>query len=394
MYKRDSYELIKSRIEEPRKFIQVIVGPRQVGKTTVVKQVLDDCEVPYLFLSADNVPATQGDWIGLNWESARNKMDLQKNTEFLLVIDEIQKINNWSEAVKREWDHDTWNNLNLKVVLLGSSRVMLEKGLSESLAGRFEEIRMTHWTYAEMRDAFGLTFEEYVYYGGYPGAATLLNDPGRWEQYIGSAIVDATLNKDILQNQVVMKPALLRQTFELGAAYSAQELSLSKLIGQLNDAGNTTTLTNYLQLLSDAGLLCGLQKFANDQARKRNSVPKFQVYNNALRNVYSELSLTDAMVRPKEWGRYLESAIGAFLVSQAFAHGYHVYYWREGNDEVDYVIQHKGKVVAIEVKGNAERTTSGMTAFAERFHPNRLILVGKEGIAPEEFLQCNPMELF
>jgi predicted AAA+ superfamily ATPase len=177
-------------------------------------------------------------------------MDLQKNTEFLLVIDEIQKINNWSEAVKREWDHDTWNNLNLKVVLLGSSRVMLEKGLSESLAGRFEEIRMTHWTYAEMRDAFGLTFEEYVYYGGYPGAATLLNDPGRWEQYIGSAIVDATLNKDILQNQVVMKPALLRQTFELGAAYSAQELSLSKLIGQLNDAGNTTTLTNYLQLLS------------------------------------------------------------------------------------------------------------------------------------------------
>ncbi|MCR5394956.1 MAG: ATP-binding protein [Bacteroidales bacterium] len=394
MYRRSSYETIKSRIEEPRKFIQVIVGPRQIGKTTVVAQVLDDIQVPHIFLSADNVPASQRDWVSNCWESARSQMALQKHEEFLLVIDEIQKVNNWSEAVKREWDKDTLDHLNLKVVLLGSSRVMLERGLSESLAGRFEEIRMTHWTYAEMRDAFGLTFEEYVYYGGYPGAADFIKDQVRWEQYIGSAIVDATLNKDILQNQVITKPALLRQTFELGAAYSAQELSLSKLIGQLNDAGNTTTLSNYLQLLSDAGMLCGLQKFANDQARKRNSVPKFQVYNNALRNIYSELPLTEACVRPKEWGRYLESAVGAFLTSQAFVYGYKVYYWREGNDEVDYVLQHKGRIVAIEVKGNAERTTTGMAAFSEHFHPHRLLLVGKEGIAPEDFLCCDPMELF
>jgi predicted AAA+ superfamily ATPase len=393
MFVREKFGLLKSRIEEPRRFIQVIVGPRQIGKTTMVKQVLETVNIPFHHVTADNVPATQTSWVSEMWDTARSKMKMGGYVEFLLVIDEIQKIQGWSEVVKKEWDNDYFNNVNLKVVLLGSSRVMLEKGLADSLAGRFEEIRMGHWTFPEMREAFCMSLEQYIYYGGYPGAAPLINDYDRWSQYIESAIVDATINKDILQNNVVSKPALLRQTFELGATYSSQELSLTKLIGQLQDAGNTTTISSYLKLLSDAGMLTGLQKFANDAARKRASAPKFQVYNNALRNIYTDLTLEQAAIQPKEWGRYFESAIGAHIVSQAFVDRYDVYYWREGNDEVDYILQKKNKIIAIEVKSNHESHTTGLAKFKEKFHPDNILLVGPEGMSAEDFLSTSPFGL-
>lgn len=390
MFIRKKFGLLKSRIEEPRRFIQVIVGPRQIGKTTLVKQVLETVKIPFHHVSADNVPATQTSWVSEMWDTARSKMKMGGYAEFLLIIDEIQKIRGWSEVVKKEWDNDYFNNVNLKVVLLGSSRVMLEKGLADSLAGRFEEIRMSHWTFPEMQEAFGMSLEQYIYYGGYPGAAPLINDYDRWSQYIESAIVDATINKDILQNNVVSKPSLLRQTFELGSVYSSQELSLTKLIGQLQDAGNTTTISSYLKLLSDAGMLTGLQKFANDAARKRASAPKFQVYNNALRNIYTDLTLEQAAIQPKEWGRYFESAIGAHIVSQAFVDRYDVYYWRDGNDEVDYILQKKNKIIAIEVKSNHERYTTGLEKFKDKFHPDNILLVGPEGMSAEDFLSTSP----
>ncbi len=393
MFIRKKFGLLKSRIEEPRRFIQVIVGPRQIGKTTLVKQVLETVKIPFHHVSADNVPATQTSWVSEMWDTARSKMKMGGYAEFLLIIDEIQKIRGWSEVVKKEWDNDYFNNVNLKVVLLGSSRVMLEKGLADSLAGRFEEIRMSHWTFPEMQEAFGMSLEQYIYYGGYPGAAPLINDYDRWSQYIESAIVDATINKDILQNNVVSKPSLLRQTFELGSVYSSQELSLTKLIGQLQDAGNTTTISSYLKLLSDAGMLTGLRKFANDAARKRASAPKFQVYNNALRNIYTDLTLEQAAIQPKEWGRYFESAIGAHIVSQAFVDRYDVYYWREGNDEVDYILQKKNKVIAVEVKSNHERHTTGLEKFKEKFHPDNILLVGPEGMSAEDFLSTSPFGL-
>ena len=393
MFIRKQFALLKSRIEEPRRFIQVIVGPRQIGKTTMVKQVLETVKIPFHHVSADNVPATQTSWVSEMWDTARSKMKMGGYAEFLLVIDEIQKIRGWSEVVKKEWDNDYFNNVNLKVVLLGSSRVMLEKGLADSLAGRFEEIRMSHWTFPEMQEAFGMSLEQYIYYGGYPGAAPLINDYDRWSQYIENAIVDATINKDILQNNVVSKPSLLRQTFELGSAYSSQELSLTKLIGQLQDAGNTITISSYLKLLSDAGMLTGLQKFANDAARKRASAPKFQVYNNALRNIYTDLALEQAAIQPKEWGRYFESAIGAHIVSQAFVDRYDVYYWRDGNDEVDYILQKKNKIIAVEVKSNHERHTTGLEKFKDKFHPDNILLVGPEGMSAEDFLSTSPFGL-
>ena len=354
MYKKIEYKLITERLKEPRKFIQVVMGPRQVGKSTVVKQVLEDIDIPFRFFSADQPTAFNNSWISNCWEATRSIMAQQGLDSYILVIDEIQKISNWSEAVKKEWDADTFHNRNIKVLLLGSSRVLLERGLSESLSGRFEEIRMTHWSYGEMKECFGFNLDQYIFFGGYPGAAHLIDDADRWEQYIQSSIVEATLNKDILLDTPIGKPALLRQTFELASAYSGQLLSLNKMIGSLQDAGNTSTLAGYIHLLDECGMLCGLQKYSLDFARRKSSIPKFQVYNNALKVIFSPLSFDQALIDRSSWGHIFESGIGAYLVSQSFVHRFEVFYWRDRNDEVDFILRKKGSVVAIEVKSNAE----------------------------------------
>lgn len=394
MYKRAEYQTIKKRLEEPRKFIQVVMGPRQVGKSTVVKQVLKELEIPYQMFSADNVPTTSSAWVTNCWEATRS---LQKNKGYesiVLVIDEIQKITNWSEAVKKEWDDDTFHDRNIKVLLLGSSRVLLEKGLSESLAGRFEEIRMSHWSYKEMKECFGFTLDQYIYYGGYPGAATLIDEEDRYQQYIQSGIVDATINKDILMDTPISKPALLRQTFELGSAYSGQLLSLNKMLGSLQDAGNTATLAGYIHLLDESGLLCGLQKYSIDTARRKASIPKLQVYNNALKMVYSPLTFEEAITNRQAWGHIFESAVGAYIVSRSFVHRFEVFYWRERNDEVDFILRKKGSVVAIEIKSNAEKQTKGLEVFKNLFSPQAAFIVGDGGISAEDFLTMDLRKLF
>ena len=394
MYKRAEYQVITERLKEPRKFIQVVMGARQIGKSTVVKQVLQDLDMPYRLFSADNVPATNNAWISDCWAAARSLKESRGWECVVLVIDEIQKIANWSEAVKKEWDDDTFHGRNIKVLLLGSSRVLLEKGLSESLAGRFEEIRMSHWRYREMQECFGFSLDQYMFYGGYPGAATLIGDEDRFGQYIQSAIIEATINKDILMDTPISKPALLRQTFELGAAYSGELLSLNKMLGSLQDAGNTVTLAGYINLLDESGLLCGLQKFSIDMARRRASIPKLQVYNNALKMVYSPLTFEQVILNRKAWGRIFESAIGAYLVNQAFVHRFEVFYWRERDDEVDFVLRKKGAVVAIEVKSNAEKRTEGLDKFRKLFHPQTAFIVGDGGISAEDFFSMDLRKLF
>lgn len=394
MYKRSIYHTIIKRMEEHRMFIQVVMGPRQIGKSTVVKQVLDDLGKPYLLYSADTIPSTSPKWISECWANARLQMRAQQLEEMILVIDEVQKLKNWSEYVKKEWDADSLNHINLKVILLGSSRVLLEKGLAESLMGRYEEIRMSHWSYPEMREAFNMSLEQYIYYGGYPGAAQLIEDEERWTNYVNGAIIDATINKDILMDSPISKPALLRQTFELSVAYSGKILSLTKMLGALQDAGNTVTLAGYLNLLGDSGLVTGLQKFSVDMARKRASIPKYQVYNNALLSVLSGMSFKEAVTDSKRWGQIFESAIGAYIISEAFVHRFEVYYWREGNDEVDFVLKKNQKIVAIEVKSNGETKTTGMERFHKLFNPLATIVVGENGIQPELFLSMDLRKLF
>ena len=394
MYKRSEYQVIKRRLEEPRKFIQVVTGPRQVGKSTVVKQVLQALEMPYQFFAADNVPAGNSAWVSNCWAAVRSFQLANKLDSIILVVDEIQKIANWSEVVKKEWDDDTFHDRQIKVLLLGSSRVLLEKGLSESLGGRFEEIRMTHWSYPEMRDCFGFTLDQYLYYGGYPGAAVLVGDDERYQQYVQSAIVEATINRDILMDHPVGKPALLRQTFELGAAYSGQLLALNKMLGALQDAGNTTTLMGYIHLLNESGMLAGLQKYSIDTARRRASIPKFQVYNNALKTVYSPYTFEQAIFDRKAWGHIFESGIGAYIISQAFVRRFEVFYWRERNDEVDFVLRRKASVVGIEVKSNAEKNTAGLETFKKAFKPHVSLVVGDGGMSADEFLSMDIRTLF
>lgn len=394
MYQRSEYKIIKTRLEEPRRFIQVVMGPRQIGKSTVVKQVLEDIDEPYQFFSADNVPASNSNWLSNCWNAARSLKTYQGLKSMIIVIDEIQKIANWSEAVKKEWDDDTFNNRNIKLLLLGSSRVLLEKGLSDSLAGRYEEIRMSHWSYPEIRDCFGLSLDEYLFYGGYPGAVPLIKDPDRYEQYIQSAIIDATINKDILMSTPISKPALLRQTFELGAAYSGSLLSLTKMVGSLQDAGNTSTIAGYLNELGESGLLTGLQKFSIDMARRKASIPKLQVYNNALKTVYEPLTLENALTDRKAWGHIVESGVGAYIINEAFKKRIEVFYWRDRNDEVDFVLRKKNSVVAIEIKSNAEKHTAGLDKFKEMYDPKEAIIVGESGIQLSDFFSMDLRTLF
>ncbi len=394
MYKRAEYQVIKNRLQEQRKFIQVVMGARQIGKSTVVKQVLKDLDAPYQLFSADNVPATNSAWISNCWAAVRSLKESKELESIILVIDEIQKIANWSEVVKKEWDDDTFHDRDIKVLLLGSSRVLLEKGLSESLAGRFEEIRMSHWSYLEMKECFGFSLDQYLFYGGYPGAASLIDDDDRFQQYIQSSIIEATINKDILMDTPISKPALLRQTFELGAAYSGGLLSLNKMLGSLQDAGNTATLAGYINLLNESGLLCGLQKFSIDTARRKASIPKLQVYNNALKMVYSPFTFEQAILDRKAWGHIFESGIGAYIVSQAFTHRFEVFYWRERNDEVDFVLRKKGSVVAIEVKSNAEKRTEGLEKFRQLFNPQSSFIIGDGGVSAEDFFSMDIKKLF
>lgn len=383
-----------SRLNERRRFIQVLAGPRQVGKSTLIGQVLQAIDTPYSSHSSEDTPNATNAWISDVWEAARSKMMINKQDEHLLVIDEIQKIDNWSETVKKEWDRDTREGTNLKVVLLGSSRLLLKKGLTESLAGRFEMIRLGHWSYAEMRDAFGLTLDEYIFYGGYPGTADLIHDEERWQVYVRDALVESAITKDVLLTTTINKPSLLRRLFELGCQYSGHELSLTKMLGELQEKGNVTTLAGYLHLLDECNLLTGLQKFAGDAARKYNSAPKFQVYNNALLNYRNANGFKEERLDARCWGRQVESAIGTHLLNHADHLGYQVYYWRERNDEVDYVIQKGHKLCAIEVKSGRRTSNKGMGLFREHFHPQLSLIVGSGGMPVDEFLALDIKELF
>lgn len=393
-YKRAQYQQVTERLQEPRLRIQVIVGPRQVGKSTLIHQVLDSIQIPFDAYNADDVVTPGQTWLSMVWEKSRMKLKQGNEQERLLVIDEIHKIPNWSETVKAEWDKDTFTKTNLKVVLLGSSRMLLMQGLSESLMGRYELIRLPHWSFTEMRDAFGWTVEQYIYYGGYPGAAPYVNDWARWKQYVLDSLIEPSIAKDVIYSTRILKPQLLRQLFEIGSSYSGQLLALKKIAAQLQDVGNLTTLAGYLELLDQAGLLSGLQKYAQDKARKYNSVPKFQIHNSALRNVYDDYTPQVAMANPEVWGRFVESAIGAYLVSQAPIYGYKVYYWREGSNEVDFVLRRNTRTVAVEVKSGRRRLNQGLVLFNEQFKPWRSIVVGGDGFTEEEFLSISPGDLF
>lgn len=377
--------MLASRLVEPRRHIQVVAGPRQVGKSTLVQQVTGSLGLPVRHASADEPTLRGPDWISQQWEAAR--LAAADRSGAILVLDEIQKIPDWSETVKRLWDEDTRAHHPLRVVLLGSAPLLIAQELTESLAGRFETIALSHWSLSEMQAAFGWSLEQFVFYGGYPGAAPLIADPPRWARYVLDSLIETSISRDVLLLTRVDKPALLRRLFELACRYSGQVLSYTKMLGQLQDAGNTTTLAHYLDLLAGAGMVRGLPKYAGDAARSRGSSPKLQVLNTALMTATGDLTLEQARADREFWGRLVESAVGAHLANAAQRGECTLHYWREGNNEVDFVVRAGRAVTAIEVKsGRAPLEHTGTAAFAKAFKPQRSLLVGGDGITLEEFL--------
>lgn len=386
-YRRSQAAELRRRLAEPRRFIQVVAGPRQVGKTTLVLQLMSEMGPTLRYASADEPTLRGPEWIEQQWEAARLTAKETGKAGAALALDEIQKIPGWSETVKRLWDEDTRRTLPLQVVLLGSAPLLMARGMTESLAGRFELLHLAHWSFVEMRDAFGFDLDQYLYFGGYPGAAPLVDEPQRWRRYIADSLIETSISRDVLLLTRIDKPALLRRLFDLACRYSGQILSYTKMLGQLQDAGNTTTLAHYLDLLAGAGMVSGLQKYAGDAARSRGSSPKLQVLNTALMSATVGTSPADAR-RDREYrGRLIESAVGAHLANAAACGECELFYWRERGAEVDFVVRAGGRVIAIEVKSAVGgRLKSGAAEFAAAFRPQRTLLVGGDGIALEEFL--------
>lgn len=395
MFQRSHLQVLTDRIAEKRKSIFVLTGPRQVGKTTLIRQLLEKDLMPTYFVSADDAsdPASET-WIDQQWEKARLMLKNGSSESVVLIIDEIQQIKEWSRTIKRNWDSDTLKKLNVKVILLGSAQMLLQKGLSESLGGRFEVIPVNHWQFAEMQSAFGVTANEYAWFGGYPGAAELMKDEYRWKDYVNNALIETTLFKDILLLNRIDKPSLLRQLFDLACNYSGQILSFNKILGQLQEAGNSSTLTNYLHLLSGAGFVSGIPKYYKDTLHQKNSIPKLQVLNTAFIAARSTRLYEKVTNDPVEWGRVVESAVGAHILNSMNEGRYKTYYWRERNDEVDFVLQKDEKIIGLEVKSGNTNKAKGIAAFQKYFNPDKVYMVGNSGILWEDFLKMNPGELF
>lgn len=396
MYQRDQAAILRRRFAEPRRFIQVLLGPRQVGKTTVAQQLAEDFGSQARYVSADEPGTKDSHWLEQQWEIARALCRREGAPRpALLILDEAQKLPAWSETVKRLWDEDSAGATPLHLLLLGSSALLVQRGLSESLAGRFEMIPITHWSFAEMRAAFDFDLEHFLLFGGYPGAAALCADPPRWASYVRDALIEPTLARDLLLMTRIDKPALLRRLFELACLHSGQVISYQKLLGQLHDAGNTTTLAHYLDLLGKAGLVTGLQKDSGGAPRRRASSPKLIVLNTALMTASAGLSAFSGPERADARGRLVESAIGAWLVGAGSLDGIATRYWASGNREVDFVLSRGDEAVAIEVKSGRRRAgVSGLASLAGQRTLARKLLVGSGGIPIEEFLQTPPSAWF
>ncbi len=390
MIERAFVGTLAQRCAEKRHFIQILKGPRQTGKTTALRQLKDKVGIPVHSVSA-SIDAASRDWLRAQWTVARNLAS--ENGEALLLVDEVQMVSQWSSTVKELWDEDTWNEANLKVVLSGSSSLLLEEGLKEALTGRFEVVPCTHWSYAECKEAFGYSLDDFLYFGGYPAGSLLKDDRDRWLDYMHNSIIVPSITRDVISLEQVRKPALMEKLFWIGSSFSTQEISYRKILGQLDDAGNTTTIAHYLQLLDKASLLSGLQKFTNKEIKSRASSPKFLTYDTSLMvatyGEYRDRLLAD----PDRRGRLVESAVGAHLLAESAKRRFMLFWWREGDDEVDFVAQRGERVTAIEVKSGRVKPTGGMTRFATMFNPSKLLVVGSAECPVEDFL-LDKVEIF
>ncbi len=388
---RPYYARLRDRLLVVNPLIQVLTGPRQVGKTTLVKQILNDEALSGIYITADQISGGHEAWLETNWEMALLAAKTE-NRPYCLVVDEVQKIPQWSELIKRIWDGRNPDAKGINLLLLGSSRLLLQQGLSESLMGRFETLYLGHWDFDEAKRAFGVDLDHYIYQGLYPGGAHLHSDPDRWLAFLQDSIVETSISKDVLQLTRIDKPALLRNLFDIGCSYSSRELSYTKILGQLDGAGNTTTLAHYLKLLGSAGLLSGLEKFEKTSIRRRASTPKFQVHNNALLLASGFKTFEQVRSDHTLWGKFTESAVGAHLLNKSRELRFHLHYWRDGLNEVDYVISRGDCIVGFEVKSGSLNKLAGLEKFKQKFPGAKTYIVGSRGIPVETFLRTSPVD--
>lgn len=392
MYERQQTNQLVERLAEARRFVQILLGPRQVGKTTSLRQARDRLDMPFHYATADTAMLQSPAWLEEQWAIARTLYEEHK-TPTVLAIDEVQKVTDWSAHVKRLWDEDAFVGTDIRVALTGSSSLLLNEGLSESLAGRFEVIPYTHWRWPECRDAFGWSLDTFLFYGGYPGAASLIDEPERWRTYVLDSIVETTVSRDVLLSTRVLKPALLRRVFNLACEYAGRELTYEKMLGALQDAGNTTTVAGYLDLLETAGLVSAVQKYAGDAARRRRSTPKLAVFNTALMTAVDGRTFQSIRADHEAWGRLVDAAVGAHLLARSRLDGTALWYWRAnkgGRDmEVDYVVSNGERIQAIEVKsGYSVGSLAGLEAFRREFGERVTTeVVGTGGTPLEKFLE-------
>jgi len=376
--RQDLFDALHSGLKSEPRLLQVIIGPRQVGKTTLALQVFNKWPGPKLYKSADlpNIPTI--DWVIANWDESRSLCKKNKK-ETLLILDEIQKIPRWSEAVKKLFDEDKIAKRQVRVVLLGSSSLLVQKGLTESLAGRFEIHRHYHWSYRECKEYFRLNLNEYIYFGGFPGAIPLRKDENRWAKYIRDSLIETVLSKDVILMSPITKPALLRQTFGLCLEHPAEIISYQKMIGQLQDAGNTTTIAFYLRLLNNAFLLVPLERYSGSRIKQRGSIPKILVLDNALIAATFGQGYKTTIKNKTFWGRLVENAVGAKLYPILQEFGGELFYWRDRNDEVDYIVRFKNRLIAIEVKsGRLNKSPAGLDKFVRRYpRAEKIVLQSK-----------------
>lgn len=384
---------IVSALERRPPLLQVLVGARQVGKSTAADQVERRLGWPSHFASGDAALPHPPEWIETQWRLARAKAAATRK-RVLLVLDEIQKVRGWSEVVKRLWDEELRTGGKVRALLLGSSALLVQRGLTESLAGRFFLHRCTHWSWIECRDAFGWSLDRWIYFGGYPGAAALADDEPMWKRYVADSLIETVLARDVMQMQTVAKPALLRHLLALAAHYPAQVFSYNKMLGQLLDAGNTVTLAGYLRLLETAFLASGLELYSKGQGRKRGSSPKLILWNNALVSAATHKSYEQAFADGAWWGRLVENAVGAHLLNHLQGPAWNIAYWRDAGEEVDFVVSHGAETWAVEVKSGRGDKASGLGAFQARYPAAKTWFVGESGIPLADFFMRPAAEWF
>ncbi len=383
--------ILLNRLKEPAPGrIQLLTGPRQVGKTTLLLDIAAQIGNSAIYVAGDDPDAALPGFWERHWGEAEARA---KQGMAVLLLDEIHRLSDWAARLKGHWDRARRRHIPIHVVATGSSALHVATGSKESLAGRFERLTLSHWPAAALAETFHLSpddaAQDLVRFGSYPGAVEFQRDLERWRAYVRDAIIEPAIGRDVLALGAVRRPALLRQVFAVAVAAPAQIVSLQKMQGQLQDRGALETIAHYLALLQDAYLIAPLEKYAVQALRRRASPPKLVVLNNALLSAMHPNGLPDPAREPDRFGFWVENACLAFAINQ----GQQVSYWREEPLEIDAVFDGSWGKWAIEVKtgkydGQALR---GLLEFCRRnvaFSPLVISAPGGEGIAQRHGIQA------